>query len=48
MQRFRSILRRTLRREDLQAVRSTQPDEARQLAAKLRELAAEQDPSPDA
>ncbi|WP_067801356.1 hypothetical protein [Actinomadura formosensis] len=44
VQRFRSVLQRTIRQEDLQAVRSKHPDEARQLATELRELAAELDP----
>ncbi|CNF63073.1 Uncharacterised protein [Mycobacterium tuberculosis] len=44
VQRFRTVLQRTIRREDLQAVRSKHPDEARQLATELRELAAELDP----
>ncbi|MFI0453683.1 hypothetical protein [Actinomadura sp. 6N118] len=42
--RVRSTIRRAFRRDSLRAVASTRPDEARKLAAELRELAAELDP----
>lgn len=44
VRRVRSVLRRTIRKETLQAAAHAHPDEARQFAAELRELANELDP----